>query len=209
MGLDFDAGALRRGRGHVGRVRSHRGAFRAPLVPAAALRNRNLVAANLTAFFTFSVFFSLIFLGSLLMQRVLGYSATKTGVSWLATSATAFVASAVAGARLVGAVGVRRLLVTGLVLLAGAGVWLTQVPADANYVVDSAPGVPARGRGRRAVRPSIQIGGLSGVADSASGFAAGLVETMREIGGAAGRRPRCPACSSHAPASTDSTPASS
>ncbi|MGH8979364.1 MAG: MFS transporter, partial [Acidimicrobiia bacterium] len=56
----------------------------APLVPAAALRNRTLVAANLTAFFLFGAFFSFIFLGSLLMQQVLGYSATKTGVSWLA-----------------------------------------------------------------------------------------------------------------------------
>ena len=34
--------------------------------------------------------------------------------------------------------------------------------------------------------PSVQIGALSGVTDSATGLAAGLVETMREIGGAAG-----------------------
>ena len=32
----------------------------------------------------------------------------------------------------------------------------------------------------------MQIGALSGVTDSASGLASGLVETMREIGGAAG-----------------------
>src|ERR687891_834925 len=61
----------------------------APLVPAVALRNRTLVAANLSAFFTFSAFFSFIFLGSLLTQQVLGYSPTKTGLSWLTTSATA------------------------------------------------------------------------------------------------------------------------
>ena len=34
--------------------------------------------------------------------------------------------------------------------------------------------------------PSVQIGALSGVTDAATGLAAGLVETMREIGGAAG-----------------------
>ena len=34
--------------------------------------------------------------------------------------------------------------------------------------------------------PSVQIGALSGVAESTSGLASGLVETMREIGGAAG-----------------------
>ena len=159
---------------------------RHPLVPAAALRNRTLVAANLSAFFTFSAFFSFIFLGSLLMQQGLGYSATQTGVSWLATSVTAFIASAFTGARLVGRFGVRRLLVTGLSLLAIGVLWLTRVPADANYVTDLLPALVLAGVAIGLCAPSVQIGALSGVSDAATGFAAGLVETMREIGGAAG-----------------------
>src|ERR671918_1156472 len=158
----------------------------APLVPAVALRNRTLVAANLSAFFTFSAMFSFIFLGSLLMQQVLGYSPTKTGLSWLATSATAFVASAFAGARLVAAVGVRRLLVTGLSLLAIGVLWLTRVPSDAGFVTDLLPAFLLAGIGVGLCAPSVQIGALSGVSESASGLASGLVETMREIGGAAG-----------------------
>jgi EmrB/QacA subfamily drug resistance transporter len=158
----------------------------APLVPAVALRNRTLVAANLSAFFTFSAFFSFIFLGSLLMQQVLGYSPTKTGLSWLATSATAFLASAFAGARLVAAVGVRRLLVTGLSVLAVGVLWLTRVPSDAGFVTDLLPAFLLAGIGVGLCAPSVQIGALSGVSESASGLASGLVETMREIGGAAG-----------------------
>jgi EmrB/QacA subfamily drug resistance transporter len=159
---------------------------RHPLVPAAALRNRTLVAANLSAFFTFSAFFSFIFLGSLLMQQVLGYSATQTGVSWLATSVTAFLASAVTGARLVARFGVRRLLVAGLSLLAIGVLWLTRVPADANYVTDLLPALLLAGAAIGLCAPSVQIGALSGVSDAATGLAAGLVETMREVGGAAG-----------------------
>jgi EmrB/QacA subfamily drug resistance transporter len=159
---------------------------RHPLVPAAALRNRTLVAANLSAFFTFSAFFSFIFLGSLLMQQVLGYSATQTGVSWLATSVTAFIASAVTGARLVARFGVRRLLVAGLSLLAIGVLWLTRVPADANYVTDLLPALLLAGVAIGLCAPSVQIGALSGVSDAATGLAAGLVETMREVGGAAG-----------------------
>ena len=159
---------------------------RHPLVPAAVLRNRTLVAANLSAFFTFSAFFSFIFLGSLLMQQGLGYSATQTGVSWLATSVTAFIASAFTGARLVGRFGVRRLLVTGLSLLAIGVLWLTRVPADANYVTDLLPALVLAGVAIGLCAPSVQIGALSGVSDAATGLAAGLVETMREIGGAAG-----------------------
>jgi EmrB/QacA subfamily drug resistance transporter len=159
---------------------------KAPLVPAAALRNRTLVAADLSAFFTFGAFFSFIFLASLLMQQVLGYSATKTGVSWLATSVTAFVASALTGARLVAVVGVRKLLVTGLTLLTVAMVWLARVPADAEYVSDLLPALLLAGVAIGLCAPSAQIGALSGVSESTTGLASGLVETMREIGGAAG-----------------------
>ncbi len=158
----------------------------APLVPATAVRNRTLVAANLSAFLTFSAFFSFIFLGSLLMQQVLGYSPTTTGVAWLATSGTAFVASALAGARLVAVAGVRRLLVIGLSLMTAGALLLTQVPADASYVSDLLPAFLLAGLGLGLCAPSIQIAALSGVAESEAGLASGLVETMREIGAAAG-----------------------
>ena len=115
----------------------------------AVVRNRTLVAANLSAFFAFSAFFSFIFLGSLFMQQVLGYSATKTGVAWLATSFTAFVGAAVAGARLVAVVGVRKLLVTGLSLLA-IGIALAHPGTGRRQLPHRlAPGVPARRAGNR------------------------------------------------------------
>src|ERR687888_121534 len=100
---------------------------RSPLVPGSAVRNRTLVAANLSAFFTFGAFFAFIFLGSLLMQQVLGYSPTQTGVAWLATTATSFVAAAITGGKLVAVVGVRRLLVAGQSLLAISVLLLTRV----------------------------------------------------------------------------------
>ena len=157
-----------------------------PLVPAAALRHRSLVAANLSAFFTFGAFFSFIFLGSLLMQQVLGYSPTKTGMSWLATSVTAFLASGLTGGLLVARVGVRNLLVTGLTILALSMLWLARVPADASYATDLLPAFLVAGVAIGLCAPSVQISALSGVAESSSGIASGLVETMREVGGAAG-----------------------
>jgi EmrB/QacA subfamily drug resistance transporter len=159
---------------------------RTPLVPAAAVKHRTLVAANLAAFFTYSAFFAFIFLGSLFMQQVLGYSPTKTGVAWLATSVSAFAGAAVAGARLVAVVGVKRLLIAGLSLLAIGMLWLTRVPADASYLTDLLPAFLLAGLGLGLCAPSAQIGALAGVSESTSGLASGLVETMREIGGAAG-----------------------
>ena len=157
-----------------------------PLVPGSAVRNRTLVAANLSAFFVFGAFFSFIFLGSLLMQQVLGYSPTRTGVAWLATSAISFVAAAAAGAKLVAAVGVRRLLVAGLSLIGISALLLTRVPANGDYLTDLLPALLLAGVGAGLSAPSAQIGALSGVTHSMTGLASGLVETLREIGGAVG-----------------------
>jgi EmrB/QacA subfamily drug resistance transporter len=159
---------------------------RSPLVPAVALRNRTMVAADLAAFLLYGAVFSFIFLGSLLMQQLLLYSPTRTGLAWLATSLTAFVAAGIAGARLVSAVGVRRLLVVGMALLALGLLWLTRVPPGAAYLTDLLPGLLLAGIAIGLTGPSVQIGALSGVGGSAVGLASGLVETMREIGGAVG-----------------------
>jgi hypothetical protein len=156
---------------------------RSPLVPTTAVRNRTLVAANLSAFFLFGAFFAFIFLGSLLMQQVLGYSPTRTGVAWLATTVTSFFAAGIAGAKLVGVVGVRRLLVAGFTLLAIAAVTLTRVPAGAHYATDLLPALILAGLAGGISAPAIQIGALSGVPHSMTGLAGGLVETLREIGG--------------------------
>jgi sugar phosphate permease len=106
-------------------------------------------------------------------------------LAWLATTATVFVAAMV-GARLVARVGIRWLLVSGLSLLIVGTLWLTRVPAHASYVADLLPAFLLAGVGFGLCGPALQIGALSGVSQAASGLASGLVETMREIGGAAG-----------------------
>jgi EmrB/QacA subfamily drug resistance transporter len=157
----------------------------APLVPAAILKNRMLVAANITGFLAMCALLAFIFIGSLLMQQALGYSPTKTGLAWLATTAIIFPA-ALAGARLVAVVTARWLLIAGLSLVSVGALWLTRVPADASYVTDLLPAFVFVGLGFGLCGPALQICALSGVSRPDAGLASGLVETMREIGGAAG-----------------------
>ena len=156
-----------------------------PLVPTALLRNRTVVAANLTAFLALSALLSFIFIGSLLMQQVLGYSPATTGLAWLATTVTLFVA-AMAGARLIAKIGVRPLLITGLALVTIGAWWLARIPADAGYVTDLLPAFLLAGIGFGFCGPAAQLAALSGVSRSHAGLASGLVETMGEIGGATG-----------------------
>jgi EmrB/QacA subfamily drug resistance transporter len=159
---------------------------RSPLVPRSVVRNRTLVAADLSAFFTFGAFFAFIFLGSLLMQQVLGYSPTRTGVAWLATTGTSVVAAGITGGKLVALVGVRRLLIASQSLLAISVLLLTRVPARGDFATDLLPALLLAGVAGGMAAPAAQIGALSGVTQSMTGLASGLVETMREIGGAVG-----------------------
>jgi EmrB/QacA subfamily drug resistance transporter len=155
----------------------------APLVPAAAVRNRSMIAADLAAFLLFGAIFASIFLGSLFMQRALGYSPTRTGLAWLATTLTSFVAAATSGAKLVGILGPKRPVATGFVLISVAALLLTRVPAHPHYVSDLMPMLILFGLGGGLAAPAVQISALSGVPHNMAGLAGGLVETMREIGG--------------------------
>jgi MFS family permease len=137
-------------------------------------------------FLLFGSFFAFIFLASLLMQQALAYSPTRTGIAWLATTVTVFLAAGVAGARLVTTFGVRRLLVVAMALCALGFLWLTRVPPNADYLTDLLPAFLLAGIGVGLAGPSVQIGALSGVAARFFGLASGLVETMREIGAAVG-----------------------
>jgi predicted MFS family arabinose efflux permease len=119
------------------------------------------------------------------MQQVLGYTPSATGLAWLATTVTAFVA-AMAGGRLVGRMHTRWLLITGLMAVTAGTLWLARIPADAGYLDGLLPAFLVVGIGFGFCGPALQIGALSGVAASDTGLASGLVETMREIGGASG-----------------------
>lgn len=155
----------------------------APLIPTAALRNKHMVASDITALFAFGSFYSFIFLGTLLMQDQLGYSPTKTGVTWLITSLTAFVAAGLTGAKLAAKFGTKRLLVIALILVTIGAAWMTRLPVTPTFAIDLLPAFLLVGIGIGLIGPSIQISALAGVKERDHGLASGLVETARELGG--------------------------
>ncbi len=103
-----------------------------PLVPLGRVRNRTVGLANATAFLVLAAFFSLIFIGTLFMQQVLGYSALEAGLAWLTVSVPALVAAATTGAVLVERIGVRPILVAGLTILMIALFGLSQLDAGSS-----------------------------------------------------------------------------
>lgn len=154
------------------------------LLPGRILKNRDMVAADLSALLVFGSFFGFIFLGSLLMQQGFGYSPVKTGVAWLSTSVVAFIAAGATGAKLIGKFGVRQLLLSGVLLLVVAMGLLTRLPVHASYFKDIFPAFILAGITIGLAAPSLQVAAMSKAKAAETGLAAGLVEMMREIGGA-------------------------
>src|SRR4029077_13945226 len=102
-------------------------------------QTRTVTGANVAGFILGTALFSMFLMLTLYMQEVLGYSAMKTGVAYLAVAGTAILWSAVA-AQLVTRVGVKPVLAAGMAFLTAGLVLFTQVPVDGSYVTDLLPG---------------------------------------------------------------------
>ena len=122
---------------------------------------------------------------SLYMQQVLGYSALKTGIGYLAIAGAIIVAAGAAQA-LVAKVGVRAVMTTGMLLAAGGLIYFAQISPQGSYVGTLLPGFLLAGVGLGLAFVPVTIGAMSGVIGRESGVASGLITTTQEIGGALG-----------------------
>jgi EmrB/QacA subfamily drug resistance transporter len=158
---------------------------RAPLLPLRIFRLRTLSAANAVMAVVGAVTFSQFFLLTLYMQDVLRYSAVQSGVAFAAFALSAAVAANLAQV-VVGLVGVRPTLTTGLLASVVGDALLCRLPVDGQYVADLFPAFLLGGIGLGLSFVSATIASLSGVGHSDAGVASGLLNTSRQIGGAIG-----------------------
>jgi EmrB/QacA subfamily drug resistance transporter len=158
---------------------------RSPLVDLRIFRRRTLAGANVIGFILGTILFGMFFLLSLYQQDVLGFSPLRTGVGNLAIALTIIAVSAVSQG-LVTRVGVKPVLIVGLVSLGGGLVYFTQISADGSYFADVFPGFILAGVGIGCAFVPVSIAALSGVTARDAGLASGLITTSQQIGGALG-----------------------
>jgi EmrB/QacA subfamily drug resistance transporter len=158
---------------------------KAPLMPLGIFRIRLLSAANIVAFLQASGLFGSFLLQTLYMQNVLHLSVLQTGVAFLATAGTSVLFAGPAQA-LSTRVGVKPVLITGLVLLVFGSLWYTQIDVDGSYPADLLPGFLAVGIGLPFTFIPITIAALAGVREQEAGLASGLLSTSQQVGGAIG-----------------------
>ena len=157
-----------------------------PLVPFPGLfRIRTILGGNLAAIMTAMSLFSMFFFITLYMQNVLGFSPLKTGVAYLPLAVGIILAAGVASV-LTTRLGAKRVFVGGLLLVAVALAWFSQVSPDGSYGSDVLfPSIlAALGLGFSFVPMTIVA--VAGVEPHEAGLASGLINTSQQVGGALG-----------------------
>jgi EmrB/QacA subfamily drug resistance transporter len=162
------------------------GRARHPLMPLQMFRSRNIAGANLVQMLFVGGMFGMFFLGSLYMQRVLGYSPLRIGLAFLPVALLIGALSVGVAARLIIRYGPRATLIPGLLLGAAGLALFTQAPVGGSYVSDLLPSMVLVGVGAGLSFPALMTLAMSGAEPSQAGLASGLVNTTQQVGGALG-----------------------
>jgi EmrB/QacA subfamily drug resistance transporter len=159
---------------------------RSPLVPLRIFRSRNVSGANLVQILSVAGMFGMFFLGSLYLQRVMGYDALQIGLAFLPVTLVMGTLSIRYSERLIMRFGARTLLFPGLTLIVLGLAWFTQAPVDGSYVVNVLPVMILLGFGAGISFPGLMTLAMSGATPEDAGLASGLVNTSAQVGGALG-----------------------
>ncbi|TML52765.1 MAG: multidrug efflux MFS transporter [Actinobacteria bacterium] len=154
-------------------------------MPFRIFRIRSLLAANIVGFLLGAVIFANFLVLTLYVQQVLGWSALKTGVTFLATAGTTVIWAGVAQA-LTTRFGPRPVIVVGLLVLALSMGWYTQIPVDGHFWPDLLPPYLIFALGLAFSFVPVTIAALAQVEAHDAGLASGLINTNQQIGGAIG-----------------------
>ena len=156
-----------------------------PLVPLRIFRSARFVGGNLVVLLAGMVVFGMILILSLYMQKVLGFSALRVGVSTMIYSAASIVMSYASGP-IASRIGARTLAIIAMAMMGIGCLILAQAPLDGNYWTDILPGLIVFGPGIGAAVVSGSIAALSDVAERDSGLASGINSAAFQLGGALG-----------------------
>lgn len=159
---------------------------RSPLMPLGLFRGRSVATANTVGVLWSAAMFAWFFLSALYLQLVLGYSPLEVGLAFLPATLIMGALSLGLSARLVMRFGIRPPLATGLLLATGGLALFARASVDGTFAVDVLPGMVLLGLGAGISFNPLLLAAMSGVEQSESGLASGVVNTSFMMGGALG-----------------------
>jgi MFS family permease len=155
-----------------------------PLIPAGWLRDSRILASVTTLLLASFALFGAIFLISLYLQDVRGYSAIAAGVRMLPLTLTTLFVAPTAG-RIAARWGATRVLLVGLLLTGAATASLTRLGAGSGYGWFCLR-LALLGTGLALALPTVVAMVMNQVPDGQAGTGSGVVTMSRQFGGALG-----------------------
>jgi predicted MFS family arabinose efflux permease len=149
-------------------------------------RLRNVAVANLAGVLWAAAMFAWFFLSALYLQKVLGYSPLRVGLSFLPANLIMGAFSLGLSAKLVMRFGLRLPLGVGLTLAATGLLLFARAPVNGSFLTDVLPSMVLLGFGAGAAFNPMLLAAMSGVKPQESGLASGVVNTAFMMGGALG-----------------------
>jgi EmrB/QacA subfamily drug resistance transporter len=175
---------------------------RTPLIPLRIFRSRTIAGANAIQALGAAGMFGAFFLGSLFLERVLGYDALEIGLAFLPVTLLMGVVSLRYADRLAMRFGARNTVIPGLALLVAGLALFAQTPADAGFATGLLPAMALLGVGAGVCFPALMNLAMSDATPQDAGLASGLVNTSAQVGGALALAVLATVSSSHADALT-------
>jgi EmrB/QacA subfamily drug resistance transporter len=156
-----------------------------PLFPPHVWKLDSLVSGTTVMLGVTGILVGTVFLASIFLQTVLGYTALRTGLAFL-PFALAITVGTVAARHLLGHLSPRTIATAGLLVTAAAAVLLSRAGSGAHYAGDVLPGLAALGFGVGMVFVPVSVTSMAGIPSSHAGVASGFLMTGHEIGAALG-----------------------
>jgi EmrB/QacA subfamily drug resistance transporter len=156
-----------------------------PLVPPHTWSVKSLVAGTAVMSGVTGLLVGAVFLSSIFMQTVLGYSAIQAGTAFLPLALALVVGTHVAG-HVMGHASPRHLAVAGLLTTAVGATMLSTASSTASYAANLLPGLMVVGVGTGAVFVAVSASAMAGVPAQHAGMASGFLMTGHEVGAALG-----------------------
>ncbi|HVB12522.1 MAG TPA: MFS transporter, partial [Nitrososphaerales archaeon] len=159
---------------------------RSPLMPLGFLRRGTVFTANALALVTVSVMSGMIFLLTIYLQQIRGYSALLAGIAFLPTALVFLVVGGFLSARFVTRFGMKPVLVSSMILLAFGFILLSRITLTTPYFSYLLPSMLVASLGAAFAFTAFNIAALSGARQGEEGLASGLVNTSTQVGGPVG-----------------------
>jgi EmrB/QacA subfamily drug resistance transporter len=157
-----------------------------PLIPLRIFRSRNISGANAIQVLSVPGMFGMFFLGSLYLERVLGYSALEIGLAFMPVTIFMGTLSVRYTEPLISRFGAKRMVLAGMTLITVGLLLFTRTPVDGSYLENLLAPMILFGTGAGLAFPALMTVAMSGATADDAGLASGLVNTSAQVGGALG-----------------------